>query len=69
MKCEPGFHPTDIVLNGSEQLCEKNGGSSTDPVTYIVGGIILGVAVDVVLVLAEKAYQVVQSYLTHKENK
>ena len=45
-----------------------SGSSSPDPITYIVGGIILGVAVDVVLVLAEKAYQVVQSYLTHKEN-
>ena len=45
-----------------------SGGSSPDPANFILAGIMLGVAVDVVLVLAEKAYQVVQSYLTQKEN-
>ena len=66
MICGPGER-YGYVSNGTP-VCESNGGSSPDPATYIVGGIILGVAVDVVLVLAEKAYQVVQSYLTHKEN-
>ena len=47
----------------------RSGGSSPDPANFILAGIMLGVAVDVVLVLAEKAYQVVQSYLTQKENK
>ena len=52
----------------SNEPCSVLSSGAPDPVTYIIGGIILGVAVDVVLVLAEKAYQVVQSYLTHKEN-
>ena len=46
----------------------RSSSSSPDPATYILAGILLGATVDVVLILAEKAYQVVQSYLTHKEN-
>ena len=46
-----------------------SGGSTPDPATYIIAGILLGVAVDVVLVLAEKSYQVVQYFLTQKESK
>ena len=45
------------------------GSSSVEPATYIVAGIMFGVAVDVVLVLAEKAYQAVKYFLTQKENK
>ena len=44
-------------------------GSSPDPAAYIIAGILLGVAVDVVLVLAEKSYQAVKYFLTQKENK
>ena len=46
-----------------------SGGSMPDPATYILAGILLGVAVDVVLVLAEKAYGVVQYFLTQKESR
>ena len=46
----------------------RSSGSSPDPVAYIIAGILLGVAVDVVLVLAEKSYQAVQYFLTQKEN-
>ena len=56
----PGNSTTDVPCSS---------GSSPDPAAYIIAGILIGVAVDVVLVLAEKAYQVVQSYLTQKENK
>ena len=46
----------------------RSGGSSPDAATYILAGIVCGIAVDVVLVLAEKSYQAVKYFLTHKEN-
>ena len=42
------------------------GSSSVEPVPYIIAGVMLGVAVDVALILAEKAYGVVQYYLRNK---